>query len=425
MEKMIFLLLISFVFLLIDLYAFRAFNLGIGRNRWTLRFGKTLYWSFAVVVLLIFWTMNTLPKSYMPPTVSSPLTGLIVTSFLAKLILLFFAIMDDLVGFFRWVAGHIRNLRRRTGNLEPPTDANVGDKMSRSQFLARAGLFAAAIPAVGIPYGMVVGAHDYRIIRQRLVLPHLPKAFHGIRFAQISDIHSGSFFNKTAVKGGVEMLLNEQPDIIFFTGDLVNHVAEEVKDYVPIFEKLRAPLGTYSIMGNHDYGDYVRWPNAAAKRRNLEKLRAAHREMGWQLLSNENKILTQGGESLAILGVENWSNVSRFPKYGDLDRALKGAENAAVKLLLSHDPTHWEGQVLPQHPAIDLMLAGHTHGMQAGIQVAGMEWSPVQYLYKHWAGLYEEKGQYLYVNRGYGYNNFLPSRVGMPPEITIFELVCS
>jgi hypothetical protein len=287
--------------------------------------------------------------------------------------------------------------------------------------MVQAAVVAGSIPLVGITYGILSGAHDYRVRRVTVKLPNLPKAFDGLRIAQLSDIHSGSFFNKTAVQGGVNLLLREKPDVVFFTGDLVNNVASEVQDYIPIFQKVKAPLGVYSTLGNHDYGDYVAWPSLQAKRQNLENLKHAHGLLGWDLLMNQHRMLEEGGEQLAIIGIENWGGKGNFPKYGKLDLAHQGTEAAPVKLLLSHDPSHWEAQVLPKFPDIDLMFAGHTHGMQFGVELPGLKWSPVQYMYKQWAGLYEEAGRYLYVNRGYGYLGF-PGRIGILPEITIVEL---
>jgi predicted MPP superfamily phosphohydrolase len=268
--------------------------------------------------------------------------------------------------------------------------------------------------------GILTGAHDYRVHRHIIKLPNLPKSFHGIRIGQLSDIHSGSFFNKTAVKGGVEMLLGEKPDIVFFTGDLVNNVAEEVKDYIDIFGKVAAPLGVYSTLGNHDYGEYVSWDSAGAKRKNLKNLMEAHKIMGWNLLMNEHKILQESGESIAVLGVENYGK-GRFPKYGQLEKAYRGTEEIPVKLLLSHDPSHWDLEVRPSFPDINLMFAGHTHGMQFGIEIGSFKWSPAQYMYPQWAGLYQQDKQYLYVNRGFGYLGY-PGRIGILPEITIIEL---
>jgi len=281
-------------------------------------------------------------------------------------------------------------------------------------------VIAAALPISGMIYGILSGAHDYRIRRKIIYLPNLPSSFDGLKLCQLSDIHSGSFFNRRAVQGGVDMLMQEKPDLVFFTGDLVNNRADEVKSYIDIFGKIHAPLGVYSTLGNHDYGDYVRWESKEAKQQNLEDLKAAHKEMGWRLLMNENQLLEQGGEKIAVIGIENWSAKGRFPKHGRLDQAWKGTEEAKVKLLLSHDPSHWDAQVRPEYPDIDMTFAGHTHGAQFGIEIPWLKWSPVQYMYEQWAGLYQKEHQYLYVNRGFGYLGF-PGRIGILPEITIIE----
>ena len=239
--------------------------------------------------------------------------------------------------------------------------------------------------------------------------------------AQISDIHSGSFYNRRAVLGGVEMLLGEKPDFIFFTGDLVNNVASEMRDYQDIFSRVKAPLGVYSSLGNHDYGEYKfgTWDNPE-KFKNMEVLKKTHKNMGWDLLLNANRTLKVDNEEIAIIGVENWGAGARFPKKANLPLAMQGVEDAPVKLLLSHDPTHWRAQVL-NNTDIDAMFSGHTHGMQFGVRIKELQWSPVKYLYNEWAGLYQENGQQLYVNVGYGFLGY-PGRVGILPEITIFEL---
>jgi predicted MPP superfamily phosphohydrolase len=340
--------------------------------------------------------------------------GLIIfANLLTKLFAALILFADDLGRLGRWVASLFS---KPAVSVDGTTPA-----ITRSEFMVQAAVVAGSIPLVGITYGILSGAHDYRVRRVTVKLPNLPKAFDGLRIAQLSDIHSGSFFNKTAVQGGVNLLLREKPDVVFFTGDLVNNVASEVKDYIPIFQKVKAPLGVYSTLGNHDYGDYVAWRSLEAKRQNLENLKHAHGLLGWDLLMNQHRMLKEGGEQLAIIGIENWGGKGNFPKYGKLGQARQGTEAAPVKLLLSHDPSHWEAQVLPEFPDIDLMFAGHTHGMQFGVEVPGFKWSPVQYMYKQWAGLYEEAGRYLYVNRGYGYLGF-PGRIGILPEITIVEL---
>ena len=216
------------------------------------------------------------------------------------------------------------------------------------------------------------------------------------------------------------MMMKEKPDVIFFTGDLVNNESSEVKEYVPVFEKLKAPLGVFSITGNHDYGDYKSWTSQEDKQNNFKDIKQAHKIMGYDILMNEHRFLEQGGEKIAIIGNENWGT-GRFSKYGKLDAACKGTEEAAVKLLLSHDPTHWDAQVRPNHPEIDMTFSGHTHGFQFGVEIGNFKWSPVQYVYRQWADLYREGDQYIYVNRGFGYLGY-PGRVGIPPELTIIEL---
>lgn len=295
-----------------------------------------------------------------------------------------------------------------------------GEAISRSQFINRAGVIVAAVPFAALSYGVARGAYDYEVRRQKLYLPKLPRAFEGLRIGQISDIHSGSFFNKKAVQGGIDLLLAEKPDVIFFTGDLVNSLTSEMRNYQDLFAKVKAPLGTFSVLGNHDYGDYYFGrEDSPEKRKNLADLKEVHRLLGWDLLLNTHRQLVVDKEAIGILGSENWGT-GRFPRYGDLGQTLKGTDELPVKLLLSHDPSHWRGQVL-DHPDIDVMFAGHTHGMQFGVRAEHYQWSPIKYVYKEWAGLYTQAHQQLYVNVGYGFLGY-PGRVGISPEITIFEL---
>jgi predicted MPP superfamily phosphohydrolase len=336
---------------------------------------------------------------------------------MVKIFITVFLFIDDFVRLFRWIG----SLFGKDPAVAAGASESSGTQIPRSEFLVKTAVIAGSLPIIGVGYGIIVGAHDYRIRRVTLNLPNLPKSFDGIRIGQLSDIHSGSFFNKTAVKGGVEMLMREKADMVFFTGDLVNNVAPEVVDYIPIFKHVKAPLGVYSTLGNHDYGDYTSWPSIQAKKQNLLNLMEAHKELGWDLLMNEHRFLTQGSDTMAIIGVENYGARGNFAKYGKLAPAYAGTEEAPVKLLLSHDPSHWDAQVRPEFPDIDAMFAGHTHGMQFGVEVGNIKWSPVQYMYQQWAGLYQKGRQYLYVNRGFGYIGF-PGRVGMPPEITIFTL---
>jgi len=271
-------------------------------------------------------------------------------------------------------------------------------------------------------YGMVKGAHKYQIRQVSIPIKNLPTSFEGLKIIHISDIHSGSFYDKEAVLKGINMVIDEKPDLVFFTGDLVNNEASEIADYMDVFSKIKAPLGVFSVLGNHDYGDYIPWSSPEAKVKNLKTLMQHHADMGWKLLMDEHTVISKNGESITILGVQNWGAKGRFPKYGDLSKAARGTENHKVKLLLSHDPSHWDAQVLKDFPDIDAMFSGHTHGMQFGIEIPGFKWSPIQYMYKQWAGLYSEGHQHLHVNRGFGFLGY-PGRVGIWPEISVISLV--
>ena len=263
--------------------------------------------------------------------------------------------------------------------------------------------------------------YNYQLKRVPLAFDNLPASFKGLKIIHISDIHSGSFMDKKAVSHGVDLILKEKADIILFTGDLVNDKATEMKDYMDVFNRLNAPMGVFSTLGNHDYGDYTSWPSEAAKQQNLEDLKKVHADLGWRLLMNEHVVLSRGADQIALLGIENWSNKARFPKHGRMDLAHAGTENFSFKILMSHDPSHWDAQVKPEYADVDLTLSGHTHGMQFGVEIPGFKWSPVQYMYKQWDGLYEDGKQKLYVNPGYGFIGY-PGRVGILPEITVIEL---
>jgi uncharacterized protein len=399
-------------FLLIDIYVFQAvLNVTkelspIWKSLW-----RYVFWVPTVLcIIALFWWTFADPYKVSAGMRNWILTGLFATYF-SKLFAVLFLFIDDAQRLVRWMAKAF---------YKGPSNALPGEVISRSEFLSKTALVASAIPFGAMAYGILSGAHDYRVRRLTVLLPNLPKSFDGIKIGQLSDIHSGSFFNKTAVKGGVEMMLNEKPDLIFFTGDLVNNEASEVKDYIDVFNKLRAPHGVYSVTGNHDYGDYKSWVSEEAKKQNFKDLIESHRLLGFTLLMNDHHMIEQSGDKLAILGIENWG-AGRFAKYGRIDLAHAGTDDAAVKLLLSHDPSHWDAQVRKDYKDIDVAFAGHTHGFQFGVELGGFKWSPSQYAYKQWAGLYTENNQHLYVNRGFGYLGY-PGRIGMPPELTIIEL---
>lgn len=400
------------VFLIIDYYLFQAV-VAVSQN-WSpvwkgiMRYG---FWipTILCIAALGWWTFGN-PYQFSSGMRNWILTGLVATYF-SKIFGILFVFADDLQRGVQWLADFF---------YKGTTPELPGKAIPRSEFLTKAALIATTIPFGTMAYGIISGAHDYRIRRVKVNLPNLPKSFDGLRIGHISDIHAGSFYNKTAVKGGVQMLMNEKPDLIFFTGDLVNNEASEVNDYFSVFDKLKAPFGVFSVTGNHDYGDYHRWSSVEEKRKNFQNLVEAHRLLGYRLLMNENQIIEQGGDKLAILGNENWGG-GGFSKYGKLHQAFQGADEAQVKLLLSHDPSHWDAQVRAEYPDIDVMFAGHTHGFQFGVEIGNFKWSPSQYVYKQWSGLYQEGKQYLYVNRGFGFLGY-PGRIGMPPELTIMEL---
>jgi predicted MPP superfamily phosphohydrolase len=337
----------------------------------------------------------------------------VVGFFIAKLIASLFFLVDDLRRILQW--GGVKALKL-TGSEKVTDDQPI----TRSIFLSWLGIGIGGSLFGSLLYGFS-NKYSYKVEKVKLHFKHLPEAFRGLKIVQISDIHSGSLTDHAAVDKGVQKILDMEPDIIFFTGDLVNNVADEMEDLKKVFSRLKAPLGVYSILGNHDYGDYVPWESQEAKASNLEKLKSIHQEMGWRLLLNEHVPIERGGEQIALIGVENWGAKARFSKYGDLSKAYQGSDKYPFKMLLSHDPSHWEAEVCKHYADIDLVFSGHTHGMQFGVEIPGFRWSPVQYVYRQWAGIYQKEHQKLYVNRGFGFLGY-PGRVGILPEITFMEL---
>ncbi len=383
--------------------------------------------TFKIIIGIIYWgiTFTIISGIYISQfyfktgMVRNSITVSYFVMVLSEIFVVPFLLYDDCRRLILWIK--LKVTKRLNSAKDPITHASTQALLSRSEFISKTGLLVAAVPFSLINFGMLTGAYDYRIKRVPLILPNLPSQFNGLKILQISDIHSGSFYDKKAVLGGIEMILKEKADIVFFTGDLVNDKAKEMYDYQDLFSKIKAPLGVYSITGNHDYGNYSWWPSEAKKAKNFADLVKTHENMGWDLLMNENKKITLGGESIAILGIENWGASTRFPKYGRVDLASKGTEESAIKLLLSHDPSHWNAKITKENKEIDVMFSGHTHGMQFGFQFGNLQWSPVQYVYPEWSGLYKNENQQLYVNVGYGFIGY-PGRIGILPEITVFEL---
>ena len=292
--------------------------------------------------------------------------------------------------------------------------------MVNTDFLYQMGLFATAIPVASVLYGVTKGKFNYRIMNEKIRFSNLPESFKGLKIIHISDMHLGSFKRKfDQIDKAVEMINGQKPDLIVFTGDMVNSLARETDGWAPVLSKMKARYGKYSILGNHDYGDYAEWNSSEEKEKNLTALKNFHKKIGFRLLLNESDTIRINNEEIAVVGVENWGKPP-FPQHGDLLKACENVNPEHFKILLSHDPSHWDAEILTNSD-IDLTFSGHTHGMQFGIERAGIKWSPIQYKYPRWGGLYREKEQYLYVNRGFGYLGF-PGRIGMPPEITVVEL---
>ena len=291
----------------------------------------------------------------------------------------------------------------------------------RRTFISKLAVGLAAIPFTALLYGMYRGKYNYKVFSYTLEYDDLPQAFDGFTITQISDLHSGSFDNVEKVNYGIDLVNRQQSDLILFTGDLVNNKTDEVLPWIEHFSKLSAPYGVYSVLGNHDYGDYTQWNSEEAKKHNFKNLCQAQKEMGWNLLLNESRFIEKEGERIAIIGVENWGK-GGFKRAGDLNKSLEKVAPEDFKIVMSHDPSHWEAEIIPHPYKIHLTLSGHTHGMQFGIDIPGwFKWSPVKWRYKQWAGIYELDNQRINVNRGFGFLAY-PGRVGMWPEISVITL---
>ncbi|MBC6606992.1 metallophosphoesterase [Hymenobacter sp. BT188] len=406
--------ILSFPFILLlilaEWYGYQAIKTLIPANSISgRRIAGAIYWIVTALSWgLAIWAITTRYSGPAPykTYVSSFLLGLL----LAKIVVMLFLLPEDLIRAGRWA---VRQFTQRD-------TAATGTPITRSQFLSGLALVVAGIPFVAFIWGMFRGATDYQVKRVTLRFPNLPASFDGFKVLQISDLHTGSFNSSEPLERAVRIINKQGADLIFMTGDLVNNVATEVETHIDTLAQIQSQLPKFSVFGNHDYGDYVEWPSPEAKRENLARLAQNHAKIGWRLLMDESHMIERDGEKIAVLGVQNWGAQMRFPKYGNLPKAHAASGDAPFKILLSHDPSHWEGEVL-NYPDIDLTLSGHTHGMQFGVNLPFFKWSPVQYVYKQWSGLYNKGQQYLYVNTGLGFIGY-PGRVGFLPEITVFEL---
>jgi predicted MPP superfamily phosphohydrolase len=374
-----------------------------------------LYLSLTAISWLGLIFFRTVNWAAMPHLVRNLYVAFVLGFVVGKILILLVMLVDDIRRLITWL---IYSMAYKNS-----PSADTGTVIDRSVFMKQAALVLGGISLVGFTAG-ITNRYKYRVRKMKLSFDNLPKAFKGLRIVQISDIHTGSFDDHKAVAHGIERIMHQEADIILFTGDLVNNKANEVDEkYKELFSRLKAPMGVYSTLGNHDYGDYVEWPSRQAKADNLETLKKIHAEVGWRLLMNEHIILEREGEKIALLGIENWSAKANFPKYGDMNLAWEGLaeKNVPFKILLSHDPSHWREEVTKKYKEVDLTLSGHTHGMQFGVDSKWFKWSPVQYVYNEWAGIYRQDGQSLYVNRGFGFLGY-PGRLGVLPEITVIEL---
>ncbi len=407
-------IVIGLILLLIDWYFYQAITTVLkdsAPNRKELVF--YIYWSFTLFTFLLFLTPFVIAITEWPKFIRVYVIGLVLVAGVSKLIGSLFVVTDDIIRLFRWIGSYILPATE-VATINPHS-------ISRLTFLNRMAVGMTLIPFTAFIYGMARGAFNYKVHKVKVVLPNLPNEFNGLKILQISDIHCGSFVSTNPLEEAVKMINQQKADVVFFTGDLVNDRTIETDMVKEVLSKITAPMGVFSILGNHDYGDYVKWDSVEAKQKNLEDLKKVHKQLGWRLLMNEHVPLKRGDAEIALLGIENWGGNLNFPKYGDMKKAHAGTEKYPVKLLLSHDPSHFSMQVKEEYKDVDITFSGHTHGFQFGIEIPGFKWSPSQYVYKQWAGLYSNDNQYLYVNRGLGFLGY-PGRLGISPEITVMEL---
>jgi len=378
-----------------------------------------IYWLPLLLLTTILVGSMFIPIVNWNDVLRTYMVGIIMVFYTAKVLPITFLILADAVRIAQklFVIGK-KETRKQF------LDDQKEDGITRNKFLQYVGFISGGLVLSTMFIGMFKWVYEFKIIREKIILPKLSSDFNGFKIVQISDIHLGSWSSKKPLQRAVDLINELKPDLILFTGDIVNYATKEVIGFEDVLSQLRAKRGVYAVLGNHDYGNYVSWSSEDEKRKNLIQLLDFFKYIGWTLLNNENVILENESGKLALIGVENWGANMRFPKYGDIDKAIIGTEEADVKILMTHDPSHWEKVIIPGNYDIDLSLSGHTHGFQFGIETKDIKWSPAQYMYKQWAGLYEDTnnpGKYIYVNRGLGSIGY-PGRIGILPEITLIEL---
>lgn len=402
---------------LLDLYLWSAIKNWIyAKHRIIMSSLFFLYW-----MPLLLFTVTILISVFQSIHVSNTalylyISGVTIISYTAKIIAAIFILVTDIIRAVQLTYRFV-NSKRKKQQL-----SKQFPKISRNRFIKKIGLIAGGTALSAMLIGRFKWVSDFRLRSEYIKIKKLPLAFNGMKIIHFSDMHLGSWPSKTPISTVVDIINAESPDIVFFTGDLVNFSSREAFKYESILKEIKARYGIYAVLGNHDYGDYVRWENTEEKIKNMRQLFDFYKRLGWKLLRNENHIIHKSGQKLAILGVENWGDNPRFPQMADVNLAMKGVENIDVKILLSHDPSHWDKIISKKYTDIDLTLSGHTHGFQFGIETSVFRWSPAQYLYKYWAGLYQINEQYIYVNRGTGFLGY-PGRIGILPEVTSITLM--
>ena len=400
------LLILFIVISIIEIYAFQAVRT-FTKVRWVL-IAYTLISLF--VIAFIFYQFTKFDRSVGQTQMTMFTMGILILVLVPKLILTLFMLLEDIFRVFFGIITHFMG-DNDNGSFLP----------DRRKFVSQIALGIAAVPFLSLIYGMTIGKYNYRVLKQTLFFEDLPDDFDGFTITQISDVHSGSFDNPEKISYAIDLVNEQNSDMILFTGDIVNTHAKEMHPWIETFNKIQKhEYGKFSVLGNHDYGEYIDWPSAEAKAENFEGIKNLYSDIGFNLLLNQNVRVKKGNSQIAIIGVENWGH--NFKKAGDINLASKDLKKEDFKILMSHDPSHWEYEIKNHPKHFHLTLSGHTHGFQFGIEIPGIiKWSPVEYVYKQWAGLYENLGKYIYVNRGFGFHAY-PGRVGIWPEITVIEL---
>ena len=391
------------VFFIIEIYVYQAI-----RNITTNNYIRIGYWVFTLLAygIILYWILTFNRASRDHQQIQLMVSAMMIFV-LPKLLSVIFLLIGDFTRFVEFGFKYFT--------------ANENYFPERRKFISTTALAAAGIFSALAIDGIIFGKYRHTVRKVKLRFKNLPESFKGYKIVQISDVHSGSFFNPQKLQKAIDLINEQDADVVLFTGDMVNNYADEFKPFIPLFKRIKAKDGKFSILGNHDYGDYGAWNSREEKAQNIPTLKNYQAEAGFKLLRNENIALEKNGEKIYLLGVENWG-IKPFPQYGDLDKALKGVPEDAIKVLMSHDPTHFDEVVKKHKTNVHLTLSGHTHGMQFGLDLKNIKWSPVKFKYKKWADLYESEGKYLYVNRGFGVIAY-PGRVGINPEITVIELV--